>query len=356
VLLLPAHDEHLVLGAALVSLKSLDYPTDLYRVVVIADNCSDNTAAIAAEHGAEVLERFNRELIGKGYALEWALERLMAEPEESFDAIVIMDADTKPAPSLLRSFDTGLRNGSLAMQARYEVLNADESWRTRLMAAALALAHIAKPLGRERLGLSDGLKGNGMCFARSVVKAVPWSGESITEDIEYALRLCRAGYRIAFLPDTAVWAQMPTNAAQATSQRKRWEGGRYRLLFSVGPRVLGEGLRTRNRLVVDRAIELIILPFAELFALPVLMLLLSAACGLAFHWHTVLMMCWAWIAVLVLEAVYLLIGLWIAKTPARIALSVLAAPFYIIWKFGVYATMMVTRSAGGWKRTERQEM
>ena len=270
VLLIPAHNESLVLGAALDSLNRLDYPADAYRAVVIADNCNDGTARIAEDHGATALVRFNDAEIGKGYALEWALQQLGVGGENreqgtgnreqeiagepgpdtsaalgwnfDWDAIVILDADTQVSPNLLTAFETGLNVGNGAMQVRYEVLNVGESWRTRLMSCALALAHIVKPLGREQLRLSDGLKGNGMCFARSVVETVAWSGASITEDIEYTLRLCRAGVRIAFLPDAAVWAQMPTTGAQAVSQRKRWEGGRYQLLTKVAPQLLLEGV------------------------------------------------------------------------------------------------------------------
>lgn len=378
-LLIPAHNEELLLGEALSALNRLDYPADAYRLVVIADNCTDRTAAIAREHGAIALERFDTVDIGKGYALEWALHKLLcAKPARSsasenaavgagsssdplaeiadFDAVVILDADTLVAPNMLRAFAAGMAGGQKVMQARYEVLNAGDTWRTRLMTCALALAHIVKPLGRERLGLSDGLKGNGMCFAREVVETVPWSGESITEDIEYTLRLCRAGYRVAFLPETAVWAQMPTSGAQSVSQRKRWEGGRYRLLFTVAPQLLREGWAKRSRILRDRAAELIIPPFAEMFAVPLLLLLVCGAAALGLHWSWAAGLMWAWAGVLLLQAGYLFGGMWVAKVPASIALSALCAPGYIVWKFGVYAIMIASRSAGGWKRTERHKL
>lgn len=378
VLLIPAHNEELLLEDALISLFQLDYPRDAFHVVVIADNCSDNTAKIARKTGAIALERFNKTLIGKGYALEWALDKLLylgnpeifaknqrpvpevseeekdtLAPTLNFDAVVILDADTQVAGNMLQVFAQRLRGNDKVLQARYEVLNVAESWRTRLMSCALALAHIIKPLGRERLRLSDGLKGNGMCFAREVVEQVPWSGESITEDIEYTLRLCRAGYRVGFSPETAVWAQMPTTGEQSVSQRKRWEGGRYHLLTKVAPSVLAEGFKNRNMKLIDRAIELIIPPFAEMFALPVVLGMVSLALGLIFQWNLMLWLAAGWGVVLLLQAIYLFVGMWAAKVPAKIATTVLYAPFYIVWKLGVYAAMLVKRSAGGWQRTER---
>lgn len=364
-ILIPAHNEELLLGAALDSLHGLAYPREAYRAIVIADNCTDRTAEIARAHGALALERFDTEKIGKGYALEWALERLLGAQQTGsaelasiagFDAVVVLDADTQVAPNLLSAFEVALAAGQKAMQARYEVLNADESWRTRLMLCALALAHIIKPLGREQRKQSDGLKGNGMCFAREVVERVPWSGESITEDIEYTLRLCRAGYRVAFLPDTAVWAQMPTDGGQAATQRKRWEGGRYRLLFTVAPRLLAESLQKRDNILYDRAMELIIPPFAELFALPCLFLCLCSVSAVLLGWHAVGLIAWGWGAILALLAGYLALGLWGARIPAKVALSILRAPVYIVWKFGLYAVMAVGGSSAGWKRTERRKL
>jgi cellulose synthase/poly-beta-1,6-N-acetylglucosamine synthase-like glycosyltransferase len=367
VLLIPAHNEELLLGAALDTLHGLDYPRDAYRVLVIADNCTDRTAEIARAHGAAVLERFDTVRIGKGYALETALQALLCEPGDDpqarrlralsdFDAVVILDADTVVSPNLLTVFAAGLAAGHKAMQARYDVLNAGESWRSRLMTCALALAHLVKPLGRERLGLSDGLKGNGMAFAREVVERVPWSGESITEDIEYTLRLCRAGYRVAFTPGATVWAQMPTTGAQAVSQRKRWEGGRYRLLVTVAPHLLREGLQRRSRILLDRALELIIPPFAEMFAVPVALFCVCALAAALFGWRSAGWLAWGWAAVLGLQAGYLAGGLWVARVPARVAAAILRAPLYILWKFGVYAVMAVRGSAGGWKRTERRKL
>ena len=361
--LIPAHNEELLIGAALKSLMQLNYPRKSFNVIVIADNCNDATARIVKESGAIALERFDTEKIGKGYALEWALERLLsADPEpdlsvaSAFDAVVVLDADTQVAPNLLATFAEAIKSGEKAMQARYEVLNPDESWRTRLMCCALSLVHIVKPLGRERLKLSDGLKGNGMCFTREVVTRVPWSGASITEDIEYALRICREGYRVAFLPGSAVWAQMPTTGAQSVTQRKRWEGGRYHLLFQTAPSLLKEGIRRKNPVLLDRAAELIIPPFAEMFAFPFSLMIVSVIARFVYHWQVASWYSIAFGTLLLMQAVYLFGGMWIAKVPAKIALSALYAPGYILWKFAVYGVMVVARSAGGWKRTERRSL
>jgi len=194
-----------------------------------------------------------------------------------------------------------------------------------------------------------------MCFSRRILEQVAWSGDSITEDIDYTLRLIRVGVCIQFAPDAVVRAQMPTSGRQAASQRQRWEGGRYGLLVQA-LRLLGEGLLKRRPILIDRAVELIIPPFAELN-------LVTAVC-LVGAWmlrhfggppEAALLM-WGWLAVFGLELAYLVIGLVVARAPLSVVASLAFAPFYIVWKIGIYGAMMVSRGAVGWRRTERHEI
>lgn len=375
--LIPAHNEELVLSSTCEAVQRLDYPKDLLQVVVIADNCSDRTAQIARKFEFLAFERRDMVNIGKGFALEWALDRLQDSVEhvpgdgtdkeflqnsdhaalvQPFDAVVVIDADTVPAPNLLAEFAKRLRMGDAVLQARYEVLNVNETWRTQLMSCALALVHIVKPLGRERLGLSDGLKGNGMCLARSVVQHIPWSGASITEDIEYTVRLCLAGYRVGFVPETAVWAQMPVTARQSESQRKRWEGGRYRLLRETSPGLLLAGIRRGRWLLVDRALDLIIPPFAEMVVVPLAAAILCACVLALTHYRPVAVLGVVWVSVLFIQAVYMIGGLWLARVPLSVAAAVMYAPGYIVWKLGIYGSMLLRRSPQVWKRTQRHKL
>src|SRR5262249_5144144 len=106
VVVIPAHDEEMVIGATLSHLFRQEYPADRYAVVVVADNCTDRTAEIARAAGATVLERTNTELRGKGYALDWAFDRLMKEDAGTAHeaaAFVIVDADTAVDPAFLRT-------------------------------------------------------------------------------------------------------------------------------------------------------------------------------------------------------------------------------------------------------------
>ena len=354
-ILIPAHNEGLNLGAVLDKLQSVEYPKEYVQIVVIADNCDDNTAEVAESAGARVLVRQNEDLRGKGYALEWAIDILLKD-EFGFDAFLVMDADSVLSANFLETMNLELLAGMDVLQGYYGVLNTDESWRTKLMAVALALAHYVKPCGRNVLGLSDGLKGNGMVFSRKAMLAVPWSGESVTEDIDHTLRLIEKGFKIRFLQNAVVEAQMPTTGDQAKSQRQRWEGGRYGLIKRA-LKFFAISIFRFDLVGADRAMELIIPPFAELFAVPVIFL---AVFGFANVLHmaspiTVLVFN-LWQTVILLEFLYLVIGLIVAKVPISTASSLIFAPYYIVWKIAVVLSLIAKRGVGGWKRTERRTL
>lgn len=353
-LLIPAHNEEVLLGGVIDGLRrDLDYPQELWTLRVVADNCSDGTASIARAHGAEVMERFDAQRKGKGYALEDAITELLQDPRQ-FEAFLILDADSALSPEFLKVVNAALADGAQVVQGHYEVMNAAESWRTRLMACALALAHHVKPHGRALLGLSDGLKGNGMCFTREVLERVPWSGESVTEDIEYTLRLAEAGIPIQYAPNARVRAQMPVTASQAASQRERWEGGRY-ALFGRGARCLAKGLLSGNLRLADRGFELLVPPLAEMALLPCAFLVAAGVWWLlapdsrGAFWLAV-----GWGATLVATALYIAIGLRVARVPAAVASALVFAPVYAVWKLALYGGMLLKGGVGGWKRTERK--
>ncbi|MBI5548426.1 MAG: glycosyltransferase, partial [Deltaproteobacteria bacterium] len=216
-LLVPAHDEAANIAATVKSLLALDYPASLRRVVVVADNCRDETARLAAEAGAAVWVREHRQRVGKGHALAFAFSRCLAEGWS--DAVVVVDADTLVSPSLLQAYSARLEQGARALQADYGVRNPDDSWRTRLAAIAFALFHTVRSLARERLGLSCGLRGNGMCFTTGLLREVPYAAFSLVEDVEYGLRLGEAGQRVWYADEARVYGEMVSTAHASASQR-----------------------------------------------------------------------------------------------------------------------------------------
>ncbi len=356
--IVPAHDEEMVLAATLSSLQVQEYPRDAFEVIVVADNCTDRTADIARERGATVLERVDALERGKGYALNHAVTHLLARPAPP-DGFVIVDADTWVALDFLacmsrRLASDGDARGLSAWQGRYGVLNAGDGWRAALMSAAFDLVNHVKPLGRAGLGLSAGLKGNGMAFTRAVAAQVPWAGGSLTEDLDYGLELARRfGLRVGYAPEARVLAQMPADGAQAASQRSRWERGRARAVRERALPLLKEGLRRRSPLLLDAAWDLLVPPLAELAALLVLALL-SVTLGIVLH---VLPHPARWAAAAAATggglAAYVLGGLYVSGAPRATYTALARAPFYALWKFVLLARKLRRGESREWVRTAR---
>lgn len=361
--LIPAHDEELVIAATLESLRTQDYPHHKFDVVVIADNCSDATALIAVTAGARVLQRLDPNRRGKGYALQWALAKLLAE-RDAADAYVIVDADTWVLPDFLRQMAQRLMTqrdsrGCCALQGRYGVLNVRAGWRTAMMAGALELVNHIRPLALDRMGLTAGLKGNGMAFTREVLERAPWSGRSVTEDVDYGLDLLlHHGIRVGYVPEAVVMAQMPVTGEQAASQRNRWEGGRFRLLRERTMELMVAAVRRRDPALGLTALELLVPPLAELA------LLLGVWCLIIVAGEATRSLPYAraWLLVCALCGGGLLghiVGGWrIAEAPSAVYFALLKAPAYLFWKLALKVRRLVGGSFRGsgtveWVRTTR---
>jgi cellulose synthase/poly-beta-1,6-N-acetylglucosamine synthase-like glycosyltransferase len=346
-ILIPAHDEERLLPQLLASLRRLAYPRDLYEIFVVADNCADGTARVAAEAGARVYERADRERIGKGYALEWLLERI-AETGERFDAHLFLDADCVVSQDFLAVMDLRLRMGQRVVQAYYTVVNPMESWVSGLRFVALSLMHYARPRGRELLGASCGIFGTGMVFRRSVLEEMGgWSDYGLVEDVELYLRLTRMGVRVHFAPEAVVWAHMPPTLKQAWGQNLRWERGRLQVARKHGLPLLWDGLRSGVFIKVDAAIEQLVPPLS----------LLGMGSGLfllaALLWGHVLPIALA-VTTLAALAGHVLIGLAAAKPPLGVYRSLAFAPWFAVWKLLVYARALAPGRAQ-WTRTQRPQ-
>ncbi len=342
VVVVPAHDEEANIARTVASLRACVGEGARARVVVIADNCSDATAQRAREAGADVFERFDKEKRGKGYALDFAFTRLIAEGEERF---LVVDADTLVAPTLIDEASAAFDDGADAVQARYGVLNAGESLRTRLMSVALFAFNVLRPRGRERLGLSCGISGNGFGLTRATLEAVPYAcAASIVEDLEYHIRLVEAGKRVRFLDRTQVLADMPSGREASATQRARWEGGRFLMIRESAPRLLLRALAGRPRLL-EPLFELLLLPLAYHVTL------LLAALAVPFTPSRLY-----GLAGLAIVAAHVVLGVLVGRGGWRSFAALLAAPFYVLWKLAL--TLRIVRSASrntAWVRTARAD-
>lgn len=348
-IVVPAHDEEAGIADTVASLLALDYPPHLRRILVVADNCGDTTAACAIAAGATVLVRDDPAQRGKGHALAHAFRAI--ERDDQADAVVVIDADTTVSPNLLRAFARRFAAGAGAAQADYGVRNPEASWRTRVMVVALALFHVLRSLGRERLGLSAGLRGNGMALTRATLARVPYEAFSIVEDVEYGIRLGEAGCRVHYAGDAHVWGEMVARESASRSQRRRWESGRQALALTHGPRLLLAAVRTRDPVLLDLALDLLVPPLTSL-ALAVFTGALVTLVRLALG-HP-LAPALPWLVAAAFLAVHIARGLHLSGVGPRGLLALLvSAPAYVVWKIAL-SLRRADRSRGEWVRTERE--
>ncbi|MGH2514896.1 MAG: glycosyltransferase family 2 protein [Ktedonobacterales bacterium] len=344
-LLIPAHDEAPVIAGAVASTRAVDYPADRRDIFVVADNCTDETAALAREAGARVYTRTDDQNRAKGYALGWLLDQLEAGGLR-YDAYVVIDADTRLSTNFMTRMAAALASGAQVAQAQYRVLNGDEAWTAGIRAVAFALFNHVRPLGRSWFGWSAGLKGNGMCFSRAVIERFGWGSYSLTEDVEYHVRLIEAGIAVVYVPDATIAAEMPVTLAQARSQQARWERGRLELTRDyVLPLVRGF-LRTGDAARLDAAMEILLPPLSLMIGAVSLCLVAAGV----LRWGPGLALGLALVALLALHGI---IGAALAHLSARAYLSLLRAPFFVVWKCWVYLAALFGRASGTWIRTQR---
>jgi cellulose synthase/poly-beta-1,6-N-acetylglucosamine synthase-like glycosyltransferase len=349
--LVPAHNESLLIARCVRSLCAQEYSRDLYEVLVVADNCTDDTAAVAAAAGAHrVLRRDQPQAHGKGQAIRWALDRILWSDSQP-DAVVIVDADSVASPGLLQALAQRLEAGERVVQATY-LLSTGEHESPSLSAISFMLVNSVRPAGLTVLRLpAIHLTGNGMLFARDLLLEQPWTAFTSTEDIEYGLILHASGERIAFAREALIEAPPAPNPQAAEHQRLRWHGGKIHLARRWLPPLLTRAIRERRPSLLSAAFGL---------ALPPLGLLTAAVlAGSAFGAAAILaglMPVWVlapWLLALASIPAHVIVGLRAAGAPRSAYVSLIHAPLYILHT--AFRAHRVWRFHGStWVRTERE--
>ena len=265
-ILVPAHNEQANITETIRSLRALDYPAALRRIVVVADNCTDRTSDLAASAGAHVIVRDDPTRRGKGWALQYAIERLLVAEEglPDWDALVVIDADTLVSPDLLHVLAAHLEAGASAVQAAYLPRKGGTGPMAVITEVAFVAFHLVRSAARERLGLSCGLRGNGMAFRRDLLRDVPHAAFSRTEDLEFGILLGLRGVRVAFAGETRVYGEMPERRDVVAIQRERWIGGRFAMARRFGGALVRGAVERRSLILADLAFDLFVPPLSLL--------------------------------------------------------------------------------------------
>lgn len=344
---IPAHNEEQQIKAVISAIRKSRYPQENCGLLVIADNCGDETASVARNAGARVFERADPHNRGKGQALDWFLKN-HPNAYGQCDGVVVIDADTLVDAEFLHQISTGLSLDEVeAVQGFYGVSNPAESWRTALMAAALAVFHHVRPAGRNRIRGTAGLKGNGMAFRTEVLTRFGWHAHSIVEDLEFSTMLLLNGILVHYFPDAIVYGEMASTRKQAESQRMRWEGGRFHIFARYAPQLLSAWVKSRKMAYLDDFMD----PVSPPLYLLVLMLLILFPPTLVFFPVLVPVVSGAVAAV----AFYVCTGLVLRKAPPAVWLYLLAAPVFVAWKVPLYLGMLREKDRNRWIRTQRKQ-
>jgi len=219
-----AHNEETVISDIIESLKKIDYPKDMYDIIIIADNCTDNTAKKAKNKGVQVFERFNNSKRGKGYALEWIFEKIF-KMNEKYDAVAIFDADNLVSKNFLKEMNKKLCEGYKVVQGYVDSKNPKDSWIAGSYSISFWSTNRMFQLSRNNLGLSAQLGGTGCVIDIEILKDLGWGATCLTEDLEFTCKLVLNGYKVGWAHDAVVYDEKPLTLKQSWAQRKRWMQG-----------------------------------------------------------------------------------------------------------------------------------
>ncbi|MCU0536638.1 MAG: glycosyltransferase [Hydrococcus sp. Prado102] len=342
--LVPAHNESSGIRTTLETL--LPQVSEPKNIVVIADNCNDDTAAIAREYGITVIERENSQLRGKGYALDYGLQFLEAQPP---DIVVTVDGDCNVAPQTIERITRLAKKTNRPVQSTYLMEQpANPSSKDIISALAVRVKNLVRPSGLLRLGFPNLLTGSGMAFPWQVIRQISLANSKTVDDMQSSIDLAIAGYPTIYCDRALVTGRLMEKEA-ATSQRTRWEHGHIETLLTQSPRLLKAAIAQKRYELIMLALEIAIPPLSLLV---MLWLGATAVASLA----AVLGLSWIPLAILTLAGISIVCAVALSwakfcrtEIPGK---SLIAIPFYLLWKIPLYIAYSLEPQTK-WLKTER---
>jgi hypothetical protein len=344
-ILVPAHDEEAGIARTVTALLGELAPGD--RLLVIADNCSDRTASVAREAGAEVVERHDPTRRGKGFALSFGAKALFERPP---DVVIVMDADCRVERGTLEMLARAAHETERPAQAVYLMHSTSHEGRSGLSEFAFLLRNLVRPLGLLRLGFPCQLTGTGMAFPWLLFRDAPPTESFLVEDLLLGHELALGGHPPLLCEDVTVSADFPSGEAASFKQRRRWEHGQLAVLLGTAPRLLAAGLMGRSGALVALGLDAIVPPLAFFVVLE--LGALGVGCAIALLGGSSVPLTLACVG---MGALALGVGAaWLVRGRDVLPLSELAAiPRYVLWKLPLYGSFLRRGPHAEWERTER---
>jgi cellulose synthase/poly-beta-1,6-N-acetylglucosamine synthase-like glycosyltransferase len=345
--LIPAHNEGAGILPTIRDVQAQLGPND--RLLVVADNCTDDTAAIVQAAGGEVIVRADPARRGKGYALEFGARHLGLNPP---DVVVILDADCRLGENALRHLSDRAMVSGRPVQSLYFMLAPDNAPpRKGVNLFAWRVKNWIRPLGLGLFGLPTQLFGTGMAFPFSLLLDRDLGNSRLAEDTALGIALASAGYPPLFVSEARIHSHFPVSQAGSEQQRQRWEKGHLDNIVDLVPGALTKSLRDKNLGLAALAIDMAVPPLS-------LLVLVTALCGIIGGIAFGLGAPPAAFAIPSLSILLLVLGTALAWTavgrdvlPFR---ELLRLPLYAIQKLVFYYRIASGKAASGWIRTDRK--
>lgn len=343
--LVPAHNEADGITATLFAIREQLQEGDC--LLVVADNCSDDTAAVARATGAETVDRSDTDRRGKGYALDFGLRHLASAPPE---VVIIVDADCLIHANTLDRLSRMCLDTGHPIQALYLMHSPNGAGIiTRVAEFAWIVKSLARPLGFRRLGLPCQLMGTGMAFPWQLIQQADLANGQIVEDLKLGLDLARAGLAPLFCPEALVTSVFAMSAEGEQTQRTRWEHGHLSMILKEAPRLLLVSLCTANKGLLALVIDMCVPPLA------LLTILVSSLCLLGIVVWCVTGVAQPWGLAFIVGSVLVVAVLlaWVRLGREILSFTSLAyAPIYALRKVPLYLRFIVRRQIE-WVRSRR---
>ena len=243
--LISARNEANVIGNLIDCLHSQTYPSELIDIWLVADNCTDNTAEVARNMGCHVIERFNKEQVGKGYALTYLLDQMNESgASDPYDAFFVFDADNKLDKHYIEEMNKGFQAGFKILTSYRNSVNLSDNW----VSSGSALWFIRESrfvsASRMWLGNSCHVGGTGFMFSQEIMRRNNgWKFHLLTEDLEFTMDSVLHGDRIGYCGTAILYDEQPVTFKQSWDQRLRWSKGFYQVDFKYGLSLLKGCLR-----------------------------------------------------------------------------------------------------------------
>jgi cellulose synthase/poly-beta-1,6-N-acetylglucosamine synthase-like glycosyltransferase len=341
-ILVPAHNESAGITQTVSALKATA-PTA--EILVIADNCDDDTAALARQAGATVAVRDDPSRRGKGYALAFGRDVLEQDPP---DAVIVIDADCRLAQGSAERLALRALAHGRPVQASNLLTSDQASPLVAVSNFAMLIKNLVRARGLKRLGGGAMLFGTGMAFGWPLFARLPLATGDAVEDLSLGLWLARQGVPV----DLDDRAQVTSSAAPVESsraQRSRWEHGFLRTAATKGLPLMLEGIVRRSRNLATLGTHLLVPPLALLMLLSIIGLAIAAAAGFwTGHWIPLTVGGSAF----AFASAMLLVAWWRYGRAVLPFADLLRIPLYIIWKVPIYIGFF-TRNQKDWNRTQR---